>query len=62
MERLDDRRDLDLNGTVAYDLAKLEPQLREILGRSAQAVGKDSRPFTLTGSLAGPAPTLAVKV
>jgi hypothetical protein len=62
VQRLSGSRDLNLDGTVGYDLARLEPQLREVFGRSAQADGQGTRPFALTGSLAGPAPTLAVKV
>lgn len=46
-------QDLDLDGTLAYDLGKLEPQLRAYLGKGARVVGKDSRPFKLTGRLAG---------
>jgi translocation and assembly module TamB len=46
-------QDLDFDGALAYDLGKLEPQLRAYLGTGARVVGKDSRPFKLTGRLAG---------
>jgi hypothetical protein len=45
-------QDLDFDGALAYDLGKLEPQLKAFLGHGAQAVGKDSRPFKLSGRLA----------
>lgn len=44
---------LDLGGTVAYDLSKLEPTLRRYLGHQAAVAGKGARPFKLTGPLAG---------
>ncbi len=52
----------DLSGTLTYDLSKLEPQLKEYLGKGGQAVGKDSRPFRLSGSLAGGGKTVALTV
>ena len=55
-------QELDLDGTLAYDLAKLEPQLKAYLGRGAQAVGKDSRPFKLSGRLADGGKSVAVTV
>ena len=43
--------EVNLEGTLAYDLAKLEPKLKAYLGKDAKAVGKDSRPFKLSGRL-----------
>lgn len=40
-----------LDGTLAYDLAKLEPTLKAYLGKDARVVGKDARPFQLSGRL-----------
>lgn len=42
---------VNLDGTLAYDLAKIEPQLRAYLGAGASATGKDARPFRLSGTL-----------
>lgn len=43
---------IDLNGTLTYDLAKLEPQLKEYLGKGGKLAGKDSKPFSIRGPLA----------
>lgn len=43
---------IDLKGTLNYDLAKLEPQLKEYLGKGGKLAGKDSRPFSIRGPLA----------
>jgi hypothetical protein len=43
--------EVSLEGALAYDLAKLEPTLKAYLGKDAKAVGKDSRPFKLSGKL-----------
>jgi translocation and assembly module TamB len=43
--------DLDLIGTLAYDLEKLEPQLRTILGKDVKITGKDTRAFKVAGAL-----------
>jgi hypothetical protein len=43
--------DANLSGTVIYDMAKLTPKLRELLGASFDATGKGSKPVTLAGSL-----------
>ena len=51
LSRLTTAAEIDLSGTLAYDLAKLEPQLKAYLGKDAKAVGKDSRPFKLSGRL-----------
>ncbi len=45
-------QDLDLEGILAYDLVKLEPTLKQYLGKGSSATGKDTRPFRLAGSLA----------
>jgi len=41
----------DVAGTVTYDLAKVEPTLKEHLGKTAQVAGKGTKPFKLTGEL-----------
>jgi len=46
--------DIDLAGKLTYDLATLEPQLKNYLGKSVRAVGKDTRDFRLKGSLGAP--------
>lgn len=51
MERLGTSSDLKLNGTVGYDLEKLSPKLREVLGGGFTALGKGTTPISLTGSL-----------
>ncbi len=45
-------QELDLEGVLAYDLVKLEPTLKQYLGKGSSATGKDTRPFRLAGSLA----------
>ena len=42
---------LDLAGHLAYDLAKLEPQLRNSLGRGLKIQGRGRRPFAVSGPL-----------
>ncbi len=44
---------LNLDGTLTYDLAKVEPTLKEYLGKTASVTGKGTKPFQLTGELAG---------
>jgi hypothetical protein len=44
-------RDIDLAGVLTYDLEKMEPQLRPLLGKDVKIAGKDSRPFKLAGPL-----------
>lgn len=48
------QQDLNLQGQVRYDLAKLEPQLRDYLGKGVKAVGQDARDYRIQGKLAGP--------
>lgn len=43
--------DLDLSGDLTYDLAKLEPQLKQYLGKTASAAGKDTKSYRIAGSL-----------
>lgn len=52
---------LDLEGTITYDLAKLEPQLREFLGKGATVKGMGTKPFRVSGPLVG-GQSLAVNV
>lgn len=51
-----------IDGTITYDLAKVEPALKRYLGQSAEVEGKDTRPFKLTGNLGGVADSFAVNV
>jgi hypothetical protein len=48
----DTTQDVNVSGTVAYDLALLTPELRKAVGGGFQAAGKGSRPFAVAGSLA----------
>ncbi len=54
--------DVTLNGTLRYDLAKLSPQVRAMIGGGFEATGQGAKPFTLAGSLAPGAAPLAVAV
>ncbi len=47
-------QDVRFEGTLAYDLAKLEPKLREFLGKGAKVSGSETRPFRFAGKLGGP--------
>jgi hypothetical protein len=53
-------QDLRLDGTLAYDLKKLEPKLKEFLGKAAAVSGADRKPFRVAGSLGGPGPVVTV--
>src|SRR5205085_834744 len=53
--RFDTTADVNLTGTLAYDLAKLTPKLRELLGGNFAAKGTGTRPVSVTGSLSPPA-------
>jgi translocation and assembly module TamB len=55
VSELSTRQAINLNGQLSYDLATLEPQLRDMLGKSVRAQGKDKRPFQLRGTLDQPA-------
>ncbi|HEX4613327.1 MAG TPA: DUF748 domain-containing protein [Urbifossiella sp.] len=52
--KFDTTQDVDLSGTLTYDLAVLSPELRNAVGGGFQATGKGSRPFALRGSLNPP--------
>lgn len=52
--KFDTTSELNLNGKVDYDLAKLSPKLRELLGGGFSGQGKGSAPITLAGSLSPP--------
>jgi hypothetical protein len=54
--------ELDLSGDLAYDLAKLEPHLKQYLGKSAAAAGKDTKPFRVAGNLLNGGQNLTVAV
>lgn len=51
--------DLTLTGNVQYDLARVTQYLRPKLGNGVKLVGKESRPFRVTGALVSAAPTPA---
>ena len=53
---------LDLDGTITYDLAKLEPTLRKFIGQGTTVRGSGRRPFTVRGPLFAGADRLAVTV
>ena len=53
---------LNLDGTIAYDLAKLEPTLRKFLGQGTTVRGSGRRPFAVRGPLYGPADRMALRV
>jgi hypothetical protein len=52
-------QDLNLDGTIRYDLSLLEPQLRAYLGPSVRVVGRDASNFRISGPLSGQANTWA---
>jgi hypothetical protein len=54
--------DLNVSGDLTYDLAKIEPQLKKYLGQSAAAVGKDTKPYHLSGNLMNGGQNLTVAV
>jgi translocation and assembly module TamB len=53
---------LDLTGTLDYDLARVEPKVRDYLGKGGAIAGKGSRPFRISGSLSNGPENLTVKV
>ncbi len=50
---------LDSAGTVAYDMARLEPSLKDLVGATATARGQGSKPYHVRGDLGGGGSTLA---
>lgn len=52
--KFDTTQDVDVTGTLAYDLALLTPELRNAVGGGFEAAGKGTRPFALRGSLNPP--------
>lgn len=52
MARLSTSQELNLDGQVQYDLARLEPYLRPYLGKDFKIAGKNQRPIKLSGPLA----------
>ncbi len=44
-------QDIEIAGQLRYDMQKLEPVLRGLLGSGLQITGKDMRPFALAGGL-----------
>ncbi len=52
--KFDSTQDVDLSGTMSYDLKLLTPELRGAVGGGFDAAGKGSRPFALRGSLNSP--------
>jgi len=55
-------QNVDLGGTLVYDLAKLTPDLRESFGGSFAAVGKGTRTFAIAGALGGKQPNVFARV
>jgi len=53
---------VDVDGTLTYDLSKLETQLKAYLGKSGQATGTGTKPFKLAGNLSEGGKNLSVKV
>lgn len=53
---------LDLAGMLSYDLEKLEPHLRPLLGGGVKIAGRAARPFKVSGPLAPPPGVPGVKV
>lgn len=51
---------IDLKGAIDYDLVKVEPFVKEFLGRNGALAGKDSRPFRVEGKLGRGAGDVAV--
>ncbi|MFO0847637.1 MAG: hypothetical protein U0871_03615 [Gemmataceae bacterium] len=51
VSKLGTSRDIDLSGILDYDLAKLEPAVRDFLGRGGQLVGTGRKPFQVAGGL-----------
>ncbi|MFO0804260.1 MAG: hypothetical protein U0791_14200 [Gemmataceae bacterium] len=62
MAKLFTTQDVNFGGTLAYDLAKLSPDLRNSLGGGFQASGKGTRSFALAGSLGGNQPNVFAKL
>jgi hypothetical protein len=54
LSRLSTRTELAVTGDLNYDLEKLEPSLRGLLGPGAKLTGRDRRPFRVDGTLAKP--------
>ena len=57
IDELTGARRLGLNGEVDYDLPRLLERVRNLVGPHVQIVGKDSRRFSISGSLRSPAAT-----
>ena len=47
-------QEIKLAGTLGYDLAKLEPQLKTLLGAGIKSSGTGTKPFNFTGRLGDP--------
>lgn len=55
------RRNLELNGNLRYDLAKLEPLWQRLLGSDLKVTGAESRAFSFRGPLSAPEQPAAPK-
>ena len=62
LARLSTAMDLNLTGHLTYDLAKIEPQLKEYLGQSGRAAGRGTKPFAVSGNLTDGGKNVAVRV
>lgn len=56
MSKFDTTQDVNLSGSLVYDLAALTPELRKSIGGDFQATGKGTRPLLLAGSLGAKSP------
>jgi hypothetical protein len=62
LAKFDTSQDVDLTGTMTYDLVKLTPDLRQAFGGSFQASGRGTRTISLAGSLGSAKPNLFAKL
>jgi hypothetical protein len=62
IDQLSTALNLDVDGTLTYDLSKIEPQLKAYLGKSGQATGTGTKPFKLIGNLLDGGKNIAVNV
>ncbi len=51
LARFDTTTEADLTGELGYDMARLSPKLRQVLGGNFTATGRGTRPVALRGSL-----------
>ncbi|HUR55449.1 MAG TPA: hypothetical protein VMZ71_15045, partial [Gemmataceae bacterium] len=49
--KFDTTLDVNLDGTLTYDMAKLSPDIQKAVGGDFRATGQGTKPFSLSGSL-----------